>query len=230
MIPYYVVIPAAGHGSRMKAGKNKQFITIDGTPLLIHTLRVFQEDSLCEGIVLAVNEAERQEMQEMAADAGITKVMKIVPGGNERQQSVYEGLKALSGNPVVLIHDGARPFIRIETVRRLTKAVEKDIGAVAGVPVKDTVKETSAGVVQKTLDRSMLWLIQTPQAFYLHDIRLAHKKAEDEGHPATDDASLLEYAGKAVKVIEGTYENIKVTTPEDLMFAEAIVRKREEER
>ncbi|GEL08368.1 2-C-methyl-D-erythritol 4-phosphate cytidylyltransferase [Salisediminibacterium halotolerans] len=230
MKPYYVVIPAAGYGSRMKAGKNKQFITIEGVPLLIHTLRVFQEDSLCEGIVLAVNEAERDEMRKMTADAGITKVIGIVPGGRERQQSVFEGLKALSGNPVVLIHDGARPFIRTETLRRLIEAVDKDVGAVAGVPVKDTVKEAIMGSVKKTLDRSLLWLIQTPQAFYLEDIRSAHKLAEDDNHPATDDASLFEYAGKTVKVVEGTYENIKVTTPEDLMFAEAIIRKREEER
>lgn len=226
MNPYKAVIPAAGQGSRMKAGQNKQFIQIGHAPLLVHTLRVFQEDSSCQGIVVSVNPSEMASVQAMIDEAGITKVETLTAGGKERQESVYLGLKTLTGNPVVLIHDGARPFIGPEAIARLTSAVEPGVGAVVGVPVKDTIKRTSGHVVQETLKREELWSIQTPQGFYLEDILTAHAHAEEQGYPATDDASVFEFAGRPVKVVEGNYMNIKVTTPEDLIFADAILRSR----
>ncbi|ADH97636.1 2-C-methyl-D-erythritol 4-phosphate cytidylyltransferase [Salisediminibacterium selenitireducens] len=226
MKPYKAVIPAAGQGSRMKAGHNKQFIHIGHDPLLVHTLRVFQEDSSCQGIVVSVNPSEMASVQTLIDEAGITKVETLTAGGKERQESVYLGLKKLSGNPVVLIHDGARPFIDQGAIKRLTAAVEPGVGVVVGVPVKDTIKRTREHIVQETLKRDELWSIQTPQGFLLTDILAAHAHAEEQGFPATDDASVFEFSGRPVKVVEGNYANIKVTTPEDLIFAEAILRSR----
>ncbi|AOM84588.1 2-C-methyl-D-erythritol 4-phosphate cytidylyltransferase [Salisediminibacterium beveridgei] len=226
MTSYKAVIPAAGQGSRMKAGKNKQFIMIEQEPLLVHTLRVYQEDSSCSGIVISVNPDEMDTVRSLIQNAGITKVEHVTAGGKERQDSVYLGLKCLSGNPVVLIHDGARPFIERDCIHSIVRAVEPGIGVVAGVPVKDTIKRTKDGKVTETLTRDELWSIQTPQGFLLQDILKAHFMAERDGFPATDDASVFEYTGYPVKVVTGSYTNIKVTTPEDLILAEAILRAR----
>lgn len=226
---YYAVIPAAGQGKRMKAGKNKQFLTINDTPLLIHTVRVFEEDSLCTGIVLAVNKNEKGDVADLLAAHHITKVIHIVEGGKERQQSVYEGLKAIGGNPVVLIHDGARPFIRKEKIHELVASTAEKGAAVVAVPVKDTVKLVDKGQITQTVDRTSLWAVQTPQAFYLEEITYAHQTAEKDGFTGTDDASLMEYLNRPVATVEGDYENLKITTPEDLLFAEAIFKRREED-
>ncbi|WP_416148155.1 2-C-methyl-D-erythritol 4-phosphate cytidylyltransferase [Salipaludibacillus sp. HK11] len=226
---YHVVIPAAGQGKRMNAGKNKQFLMIDQVPLLIHTLRVFEEDLLCSEIILSVNESEVKVIKKLIEDYEITKVGKIVTGGKERQQSVYEGLKAIQGNPIVLIHDGARPFIRIETVHRLIATLEQDRRAVVGVPVKDTIKQVQKNKITATVDRSSLWSIQTPQAFHLDEIIHAHQLAIQNQFAVTDDASLMENLNLPVAIVEGDYENFKVTTPEDLLFAEAIIQKRKGE-
>lgn len=226
MTSYKAVIPAAGQGSRMKAGKNKQFIMIEQDPLLVHTLRVYQEDSSCSGIVISVNPDEMDAVRTLIQETGITKVEHVTAGGKERQESVHLGLKCLTGNPVVLIHDGARPFIEQDCIHSIVNAVAPAVGAVAGVPVKDTIKRTLDGEVTETLKRDELWSIQTPQGFLLQDILQAHLKAERDGFPATDDASVFEYAGYPVKVVPGSYTNIKVTTPEDLILAEAILRAR----
>ncbi|PYZ91831.1 2-C-methyl-D-erythritol 4-phosphate cytidylyltransferase [Salipaludibacillus keqinensis] len=229
MLKYHVVIPAAGQGKRMNAGKNKQFLLIDQVPLLIHTLRVFEEDLLCSGIVLAVNEMEIEEIETLVKEYRITKVKNIVKGGKERQQSVNEGLKAIHGNPVVLIHDGARPFIRREIIRELVQTTDANGAAVAGVPVKDTIKQVQGQEIVATVDRSSLWSIQTPQAFHLEEISYAHQMAEKQGFLGTDDASLMEKLNRPVAIVQGDYENIKITTPEDLLFAEAIIKKRKGE-
>lgn len=227
---YNVVIPAAGQGKRMNAGKNKQFLLIDRTPLLIHTLRVFEEDLLCSEIVLVVNEEEIADMKQLVNDYSITKVRHFITGGKERQNSVFEGLKALSGNDIVLIHDGARPFIRIPVIHQLIAAVVKAGAAIVGVPVKDTMKQVENGNVKATIDRANLWSIQTPQAFYLEEILHAHETAERDNYFGTDDASLMEYIERVVSIVEGGYDNIKVTTPEDLLYAEAIIQKRKGEK
>lgn len=227
---YHVVIPAAGQGKRMKAGKNKQFLLIDHIPLLVHTLRVFEEDSLCSEIVLVVNKEEIAVMKDLMKEYSITKVIHFVVGGIERQKSVNEGLKVLSGNPIVLIHDGARPFIRSQVIRELVTSVEETGAAIVGVPVKDTIKQVNGNKVDKTVERAHLWSIQTPQAFYLKEILQAHETAEKQGYIGTDDASLMEYMNRHVSIIEGGYDNFKITTPEDLLFAEAIIQKRKGEK
>ncbi|MBB5175010.1 2-C-methyl-D-erythritol 4-phosphate cytidylyltransferase [Texcoconibacillus texcoconensis] len=225
---YVVVIPAAGQGKRMGTGANKTFLSIDRDPLIVHTLRVFERDERCERIVLVCREKEKADIQGIISSYQFKKVSDVVTGGAERQQSVFEGLKVIKDNPVVLIHDGARPFIQKETIHRLTDHVlQNGEAAIAAVPVKDTVKRVNEeGDVEETMKRSSLWAVQTPQAFRLSSILSAHKKAEAHRFCGTDDASLIEYVGGKVKVVEGSYDNIKVTTPEDLWFAEAIIQQR----
>lgn len=231
MLSYQVVLLAAGQGKRMQAGRNKQFLSIAGTPLLIHTLRVFEEDSLCKEVLLVINKKERKEIQELLEQWGIQKKVQLVDGGRERQDSVYAGLLAGAGagrtEELVFIHDAARPFIRQEELHFLAEETAKSGAAILAVPVKDTVKEVRDGTITKTTDRSLLWAAQTPQAFRYDVIFKAHEYANEQNHIGTDDASLVEYAGGKVKIVQGHYENFKVTTPEDLLFAEAVIRHRE---
>lgn len=227
-VDYVVVIPAAGQGKRMNAGKNKQFLMLEGAPLIIHTLRVFEMDEWCSGIILVGNKNELSDLKEVVNDHQIEKVIKIVPGGDERQHSVYEGLKVVDQSSRVLIHDGARPFVSIDSIHKLVIAADESGAAVLGVPIKDTVKQIEQKKVVKTVDRNSLWAVQTPQAFHLSLILSAHLQAADQGYLGTDDASLMEYAGSEVSIVEGDYLNIKLTTQEDLLFAKAIIRERKE--
>ncbi|WP_226670979.1 2-C-methyl-D-erythritol 4-phosphate cytidylyltransferase [Metabacillus litoralis] len=223
---YQVVIPAAGQGKRMKAGKNKQFIEVDEIPLIIHTLRVFENHSLCSAIILVINELETNDFEELLLKYKITKVKKMVYGGAERQNSVYNGLKSCHNEDYVLVHDGARPFVSHKSIEELIRKVEITGAATLGVPLKDTVKVVDHGIVSQTLDRSNLWGIQTPQAFRLGLILSAHEQAIAEGFLGTDDASLLERVGQPVSIVMGDYTNLKITTPDDLLIAEAIVKRK----
>ncbi|MED0688161.1 2-C-methyl-D-erythritol 4-phosphate cytidylyltransferase [Anoxybacillus ayderensis] len=223
---YHVVIPAAGQGKRMNAGMNKQFIELEGVPVIIHTLRVFERDDFCQGIVLVINDQEREQFVHMLHRFEIKKVKALVSGGEERQQSVYNGLKAVNGNHIVLIHDGARPFVTISKIHELVRVTKETGAAVLAVPVKDTMKQVIDGQVEKTVDRSSLWAVQTPQAFSMPLIIDAHERAKKEQFIGTDDASLVERIGHRVVIVEGEYTNIKLTTQEDLLFAEAILRAR----
>ncbi|WP_096202176.1 2-C-methyl-D-erythritol 4-phosphate cytidylyltransferase [Bacillus sp. FJAT-45350] len=222
---YSVVIPAAGQGKRMKAGKNKQFISLAGKPVIIHTLLVFEEDPLCSKVVLVANSDEVEVMKELVEKHCLTKIDSIVSGGSERQFSVSKGLSALTDeDEIVLIHDGARPFIRKEHIHELVQVTSKDGAAIIAVPVKDTVKLGKDKQVVNTVDRSSLWAVQTPQAFQLSLVKQAHKEAMEENYLGTDDASLVERMGKKVSIVQGDYLNMKLTTPEDLLFAEAILQ------
>ncbi|MGE6613933.1 2-C-methyl-D-erythritol 4-phosphate cytidylyltransferase [Peribacillus sp. NPDC076916] len=221
---YEVVIPAAGQGKRMKAGKNKLFIELSGIPIIVYTLRVFEEDPDCRGIILSINPAEKDYFSQLIAAYGLKKVKKLVVGGKERQQSVYNGLQH-AGEEIVLIHDGARPFINVGQISELTTAASLHGGAVIAVPVKDTIKKASNNKVVETVERSSLWAVQTPQAFRVSILKSAYEQAEAEAFLGTDDASLLERINEQVVIIEGNYDNIKITTQEDLYFAEAILHK-----
>lgn len=220
---YHVIVLAAGQGKRMKAGRNKQFIQLAGKPLIIHTLSVFEQDDDCSGIILVSHPDEQGQMEEMVKGYGLQKVSRIVPGGKERQDSVYNGLMVFDQETIVLIHDGARPFIDRQSIHRLVAAVDSHGAALLGVKVTDTMKlRGDQGIC--TLDRNRLWAAQTPQGFSLSIIRNAHEKAREEKFLGTDDASLVERLGKQVTIVEGSYDNIKITTPEDLKKAEMIIQ------
>ncbi|MRX72570.1 2-C-methyl-D-erythritol 4-phosphate cytidylyltransferase [Bacillus lacus] len=219
---YQVVIPAAGSGKRMNAGKNKQFILLKGKPVIVHTLTVFEQDPACSGIILVINEKEKGDFLKLIELYHFKKVKQLVAGGAERQESVYNGLKACDSD-IVLVHDGARPFIRQSHIRDLVLSAQEADAATIAVPVKDTIKKAENLQVVETIERSSLWLVQTPQAFRLSLILSAHEHAVKHQFAGTDDASLVEFMKHRVKIVYGDYTNIKLTTPDDLLFAKAIM-------
>lgn len=222
MVRYTVVIPAAGRGKRMGADENKLMLSLKGKPIIVWTVEAFARDPWCEQIVLAIRPEEQTWFEQKLCHI-ITPIM-YVAGGEERQQSVRAGLQTIDAKGVVLIHDGARPFVRVDQLHEVAEAAQTT-GAILAVPVKDTVKQVTAGIIQQTVPRQTLWLAQTPQAFPAADIRTIHDRADASQFVGTDDASLYEWAGKEVTVITGDYHNIKMTTPEDLLFGEAILAK-----
>ncbi|MFK2826818.1 2-C-methyl-D-erythritol 4-phosphate cytidylyltransferase [Bacillus sp. B190/17] len=223
---YQVIIPAAGRGTRMKADKNKLLLLLQGRPVIIHTLEVFEEDPNCDGMILVVHREEVATFSNLVRDYNLSKVRKIVHGGSERQQSVYNGLKEIDEAEVVLVHDGARPFITASIIGQLVEKAKDGGAAIAAVPVKDTIKRVEGGTVIETVERSSLWSVQTPQAFRVPLILQAHEQAQKDDYVGTDEASLVEKIHVRVQIVEGDYDNIKLTTPEDLVFAEAIIQKR----
>ena len=224
---YGAVVLAGGSGSRMNTKTAKQYLLLNGKPLIYYALRQFQ-DSAVEKIVLVVAEGQEDYCRkEIVEHYGFTKVCAIVAGGSERYLSVHEGLKALTGVDYVLIHDGARPCVDQDILKRTMKAVAKEQACVVGMPVKDTIKIVDEQqMAKKTPDRRLLWQVQTPQAFSYALIREAYDIVVATGEQAvTDDAQVLELAsGKTSRLIEGSYRNIKVTTPEDLDVAEIFLK------
>ncbi len=220
MITYSAVVLAAGQGKRMNAGKNKQFLMIGKDPLIIHTLKPFMNDSSCKEIILVIQKNEQEQFKHLLQSYQLLSKVKLIDGGKERQDSVYQGLKAVT-HDFVMIHDGARPFITVKELQQLLNRTELTHAAIFAVPVTDTIKKVS-GKKLETLDRSVLWAAQTPQAFSLPLIKKAHQHALDNHFLGTDDASLVEEIGHAVEIVEGSYHNMKLTTPEDLKRAEAI--------
>jgi 2-C-methyl-D-erythritol 4-phosphate cytidylyltransferase/2-C-methyl-D-erythritol 2,4-cyclodiphosphate synthase len=224
------IIPAGGAGKRLKASSvSKQYRHLDHMPVLIHTLKVFQKSKVIDNIVLAVPTDDLVSVrQELVDKYGLTKVTTIVAGGGERQDSVRNALFAIDGKyDMVIIHDAVRPFVTGKMIREVVSAAKTTGAASAGVKAKDTIKETKKNnMVAVTIPRHNLWLTQTPQAFGFELLKKAYKAAYDEKFYGTDDASLVERMGKKVKMIEGSYENIKITTSEDLIIAEALMKKK----
>lgn len=223
---YTVIIPAAGQGKRMGAGKNKLFLELEGKPIFIHTLQVFEQDEHCSGVILVINEHEKAEFQHFLQKFGIKKIMAFAPGGDERQYSVFHGVEAIEKDGIVLVHDGARPFVDADLIHNLVAAAQEFGASIPAVPVKDTVKKVVGNKVEETVERSSLWAVQTPQAFRMSLLRQAHESAIKDHYLGTDDASLVERMGHDVIIVEGNYDNIKLTTPEDLFVAETILHKR----
>lgn len=223
------IILAAGQGKRMKAGCNKQFLTLGGQPVLAQTLAVFEASPhITDCIVVARAEECAYCQQEIVEKYQLRKVRAVVAGGAERQDSVYQGLLALPEDcQYVAVHDGARPLVTEALIRRVLETAEPDCGAVPGVPVKDTIKRTDAqNLVLETPPRASLWSVQTPQIFAREQLVAAYEAALAEGYYGTDDASLVEHQGGAVRICMGSYDNIKLTTPEDLPLAESILCRR----
>jgi 2-C-methyl-D-erythritol 4-phosphate cytidylyltransferase len=226
------IVPAAGLGRRFGSGTNKPFQTLGGKPLIVWSLKALEAvEEICE-IIPVLKSEDMEFVQRLLEEEGFSKIKRIAAGGKERQDSVYNGLKQVEDkNSIVLIHDGVRPLISTHLVEELIKQMsdairnkEKCDGIIPGVPVKDTIKETEDGFVRKTLKRGSLWAVQTPQAFPCKKILKAYEEAAKEGYYATDDAALIERYGGTVKVIMGSYANIKITTPEDLYIAEALLK------
>lgn len=225
------IILAAGQGKRMHSRVQKQFLSLKGKPVLYYSLACFQNSPEIQEIIL-VTSAESVEYckKEIVQNYGFSKVKKIIPGGKERYDSVFQGLLACTDCDYVYIHDGARPFVTEEIIVRAEKTVKKYGGCVVGMPSKDTVKiADEKQFIAQTPRRSLVWTVQTPQAFSYGLIRRAYEKARQKSMDnITDDAMVAEvYENIHIPLVEGSYENIKITTPEDLLIAERILEKGE---
>ncbi|NPV71744.1 MAG: 2-C-methyl-D-erythritol 4-phosphate cytidylyltransferase [Firmicutes bacterium] len=219
------VIVAAGRSERFGCPK-KQFVEVAGAPVLVHTVRALAVSPLVEYTVIVVPSEDLEQVRDrMVPQYALTRVAAVVAGGADRQESVYRGLQALTGDVEwVLIHDGVRPLVTPDLVDRLISAASRTGAATLGVPVRDTIKQASPdGTVRRTIDRSGLWRIQTPQAFRLDVILNTHASAAAGPVRFTDDAGLVESAGGAVTVVEGNEANVKVTTRGDLFVVESLL-------
>jgi len=213
----------------MGSNTPKQFLTLGGLPLLVHSLRVLEASETISTIVLAVPQADLDYCQrDIVAQYGFKKVRQIVAGGAERQDSVRLGLAAVGNDAeIVLVHDAVRPFLTVGMIVQVVEAAAKHGAAIVAIPMRDTVKRAGAdGLIEETVDRKPLWLAQTPQAFKRTLIEEAHAKALQNGFRATDDAQLVEQLGHRVAIVEGSTNNIKVTRPEDLAMGESIFASR----
>ncbi|GIQ70343.1 2-C-methyl-D-erythritol 4-phosphate cytidylyltransferase [Xylanibacillus composti] len=220
------IIVAAGRGKRMGTTESKQFLPLAGKPVLVYALEAFERTGRFERIVVVTGEEDRERVCKLAAGCRLKTPIIVVAGGKERQHSVYAGLQAVDSD-WVLVHDAARPFIEPAQIERcLSAAQERQAAAVLAVRVKDTIKVADeAGVITHTPNRDTLWAVQTPQAFRTVELREAHEHAAREGFVGTDDAMLMERAGKQVHIVEGSYSNIKLTTPDDWHWAEEHIRR-----
>lgn len=219
------IIMAAGKGKRMKVDINKQFILLNGRPILAYTIAKFQKSSFIDEIIIVAASDEINFCKnEIVYKYGFNKVKKIVCGGKERQDSVMNGLMAAKESDIILIHDGARPFVNDRIISEGIKYAKTYGGAACGITPKDTIKvKNNECFSEKTLDRSRLFCVQTPQCFRYREILKAHMHAKENNIFATDDTMIFEMLGNKVYLYEGSYNNIKITTPEDLYSAQKLV-------
>lgn len=225
------IVLAAGRGKRMQSDVAKQYLLVRNKPVLYYSLKAFQ-DSIVDEIILVTAENEITYCKEEIVDKyAITKVNRIIAGGKERYHSVHNGLKACEDADVVLIHDGARPFVDEAIIERNVRMVKEHGACVTGMPVKDTIKISDVeGYVKETPRRDLIWMIQTPQTFCYdfiknaYDVFLNNEEENCKLYNVTDDAMVAEiFGGIKVKLVEGSYNNVKITTPEDMVLAEAIL-------
>ena len=224
------IIVAAGSGVRMKSDRPKQYLELGGMPLVSRTLKVFDDHPAVENLFLVVPAADFAFCRsEILSAVPWKKTIHLVPGGKRRQDSVHEGLKAAARyagvGEIVLIHDGVRPFVPPDMITACIACAKESGACILGVPASDTLKRVDAGgVVFGTLSRETVWLAQTPQAFSMDLITAAFEHAAEMDFSTTDDAAVVEFYGRPVRVIPGSRRNIKITTPEDLDFALALLR------
>lgn len=231
-----VIVPAAGPGKRFGPGTNKPFQSLVGKPLIVWSLETLEAVVEVAEIIPVLKVEDMEHGVKVFEEYGLSKIKRIAPGGKERQDSVYNGLKLVEDdNCIILIHDGVRPLIEKSLVEEVIKHMSEILrdkrecdGVVLGVPLKDTIKEAEDGIIKNTLKRNSLWAIQTPQIFPYKKIASAYDKATKEGFYTTDDAAIIERYGGKVKVVMGSYKNIKITTPEDLTIAEFLLNKTSE--
>ena len=224
------VIVAAGKGKRMGTEISKQFLPLCGKEILAHTVEKFEKAACIRDIILVTGGDALQDVRQMVQEYGWKKIISVTEGGKERQDSVFLGLQQVpQDTEIVLIHDGVRPFVTEEILERSIAAAKETGGCVAGVPAKDTIKVCDAeGFAIATPNRSTLRQIQTPQTFRRKEILAAYEKAKADGFLGTDDASVAEHSGFPVRVIMGSYSNIKITTKEDLLIGAAFLKEETE--
>ncbi|MDU4961376.1 MAG: 2-C-methyl-D-erythritol 4-phosphate cytidylyltransferase [Sporomusaceae bacterium] len=224
----YAIIAAAGSGSRMGGGLNKQFILLNGLPVLARSLYAIAACPEVDGLIIVSAPAQLAALTELAGSLALGKPFRLVAGGSERQYSVANALAAVPEDAeFILVHDGARPLVLPQQVSEVLAAARSFGAAGLAAPVKDTIKTVNAdGFVTGTPDRSLLWAIQTPQAFAARLLRQAYAQAAADGYLGTDDASLVERLGVRIKLVNGGYENLKITTGEDVCLAEALLSRR----
>lgn len=222
------IIASGGLGKRMGTELSKQYLLLDGIPILAHTLRKFERAAIIDDIILVVPGDYREYSRKLVVEEyHFSKVRRVLGGGEKRQDSVKAGLDAIDDDSdIILIHDGVRPFISEGEISASVHSALESGAATLGVPVKDTVKSVGGdGLVEKTIERKNLWLAQTPQTFRREVIEMAYKKAYEDNFYGTDDASLVERTGIKIRVIAGSYDNIKITTREDIAIGEGIIRR-----
>lgn len=223
------IVLAAGQSKRMNSRIQKQFLEIDHRPVLYYSLECFQKSPLIQDIILVTGEEMISYCKkEIVERYNFTKVTKVIAGGKERYDSVYQGLLACEDCDYVFIHDGARPFVTEAMLERGVFGVQETGACAIGMPSKDTIKiSDKEGVVQSTPDRSRVWSVQTPQIFAYSLIRSAHESLRRKDMTGvTDDAMVVEQeSGVRIRLVEGSYQNIKITTPEDLDIAETFLKK-----
>ena len=221
----YAMIVAAGSGKRMGADRPKQFLELNGRSILSYTIETFDSSPDIDGIVIVTN-ADNVDYVKNDIAAPFKKVKAVIAGGSERQYSVYNGIKAIENCDILLIHDGVRPFVTNGSIKNIIEETKINGCCILAVPVKDTIKICDKdGFITSTPDRSLLWQAQTPQAFKFDIIKKAHESAKEDNFLGTDDAMLTERLGYKTKAVMGSYENIKITTPEDMDIGAKILEK-----
>jgi len=221
----FVIVPAAGSGTRIGGGIKKQFLPLRGKPIIVHTLQQFEHCPDVDEVALALPESAMSEMEAIVGRFRLHKVSKMIVGGAKRQDSVRHVLNRLllKDSDIILVHDGVRPFVEIKRIAHLLKVCKEYDAAVLAVQPKDTIRRsTGGGFFDQTLDRTALWLIQTPQAFRAKLLVKAFEKAKKDKFYSTDEAALVERLGVKIRIVEGSYDNIKITTLEDLELGQLI--------
>jgi 2-C-methyl-D-erythritol 4-phosphate cytidylyltransferase len=228
----FAILPAAGLGTRMSGPKPKQFLILDGMPILIHSLRAFAAVERITAIYVAVRKPEVERVEAQIAEYGFSERVKVVEGGDKRQESVAHALAALpaEADDVVLVHDAVRPLIDAATIERTIDAVIETGAAIVGMPAIDTIKQVErtahGALITATIPREFVVLAQTPQGFWYGLLKSAFDEAEADGFVGTDEASLVERAGHSVAVVHGSQVNLKITQPGDLELAEFYLKQR----
>lgn len=227
----HAVIPAAGQGKRLGGTIKKQFLTLCDLPIAVHTLAAFHNSPLVDRIICVSSKEDLSLFERLVSDHSLTKVTKILPGGERRQDSVWAGVSYLGErcdpNDLVVVHDGVRPLITPRLIEKVIDAAQKEGCAVMALPVTDSLKQVSSDkMILKSLPRENVWAMQTPQVFRLGILLEAYRSAAREGLEATDEATLIEKLGLPIRCVEGSIENIKITLPPDLKVAEILLRAR----
>lgn len=224
------IIPAAGVGVRMGSELPKQFLSLEGAPIFIHTLRKFSASSVIDTIHLGVRPEDMAQVGAHLASERFSKPVRMVGGGASRQQTVQNALAEIpSGTEIVVVHDAVRPFVSLELIRQVVEAAQRSGAAILGIPSVDTVKQVERQTILGTLPRERIVLAQTPQAFRCSLLREAFARAKADGFEATDESSLVERLGVAVTVLMGSDRNIKITKPSDLPLARLYLAEEREE-